>query len=162
MPEQHLKADLDSGVVHDRHVHGKALRTLDAPLEQASDDGRMAGEACEDAIVQYRQTSELERPPCCWASGQDPAVVGLPRTDQISPAQQFRAGTTPHAHPPQKQALEDEETGPVAQIVSRATPSAELRLDCSPELGVFAQQLAGGLGIPPGKAHRRALGGCGL
>jgi hypothetical protein len=68
VPEQHVQADVDAGLVHDRHVDREVLGTQDRAIDQASRHLGVLGEPLLELAVERRH-----------ARGQDDRPVGRQR-----------------------------------------------------------------------------------
>src|SRR5204862_438580 len=156
VPEQHVKTDVDAGLMDDGHVEGEIARTLQRAAYQAPGERWESGEPALDMLVEQGNAQRLQHAPAsglrqCW-----PNLLPLPGAEQIAFAEEFGTETAVDPDPAEEQALQHQQTDPVIHgrraVGVPATPRDADRpghalLDCPRTFG-WADRL-GQIGVFP-------------
>jgi hypothetical protein len=106
MPEEHVEADVDVGLVRDRRRHCEVPGALESPCDEASRQLRVVSEAAGCVVVQDRDPSRQEYPPA--GRRRKVRLSSLPWPQKIARPQQLRAETAPDVDLSDQQPLDDQ------------------------------------------------------
>jgi hypothetical protein len=117
VPQQHLQAHLQAGVLGDGHVHGQAPGPVQRPPDQRPADLGEGRHAPRPVHVEHRQARWREHPPRRVEGHGGLLPVVLPGTQDVARAQQLGAEAPVAPDPADEQAGEDQQAEAPARIV---------------------------------------------
>jgi len=163
VPEEHVQANVDPRLMHDRHVHRQVARALERSRHEAAGELGIGGEAPSRRLVQHGQPDGLQH---------SPSVVTARVGAMPSPCQGRSRSPSPRSSDPERRrSPHDRSAGPRVRAVRSPLhhrgllgapaspghaggsdhalldrPLAPRRIDRREQIGILAQDVAHGRG----------------